>query len=211
MNSPRCSPEPTRPHRHRFRLALVSAINLALAIVLTIAAQPATAQAESVTVTRKTADLYGVMGDDVLLMTAGCDVYALATPAKLQPEGGRMVLRFDGGNPGAASDPATRPAQTPGAPACALRDMLKPQAMPWGRYEVRLSYDSPDWYEIEGTSLLLRTVGCQRRSSREPAVWFQPMEGKGVIEYRSGAACNSDGVFGSVRRKAREQPAAPAK
>lgn len=174
------------------------------AICLACGMTHAIAQAEAVTVTRKTGDLYGVKGDNVLLMTAGCEVHALNSPARLQPDGSRMVLRFDAGaSAGSSAQQDPNPGEMPGARTCELRDMLMPQPVPGGRYQVSLSFDSADWYAIAGTSLLLRTVGCQRRSASEPVVWFQPLEGKGVIEYRSGASCSSDGVFGSVRLQAR--------
>ncbi len=179
---------------------------------------PLPALAENIAVTRKIADLYAVNGDNLLLLTNDCDVYALAAPAQLLSDSGRMVLRFNNSKDAAAktaaakasaSKPATAAATSAATSTdCDLRDMVVPQQAPRGRFHVQLSYDSPDWYAIAGTNLLLRTVGCERRSGNEPAVWFQPMEGKGVIEYRSGLPCTSDGVFGSMRRQARSNSGA---
>ena len=156
---------------------------------MVVAFLPITAPAQSAfkekpfSVTSRGADVYGIQGGEDLLLTTRCKVHALVTPSQLKRVQDGVALVF--GEPELAR--------------CRLRDILRRVPLAEGRYSVRLTLDSDDWYWIEGAAQRLRTVGCERLAKLEPALLFQANDGTGIVDFASGNSCVADGIFSSVQ------------
>jgi hypothetical protein len=163
-------------------VALKQPVAMAFALMAGAAVSQQGQREESFLATRKAVDVYRMQGSETLYRTAGCQVHALLTPSRLSEADGRTMLVFG----------------APELARCRLTDRLHPAHLEQGRYTVRLTLDGEDWYGIDGTQLRLKTIGCERLANNEAAVLMLRHEATGVVEFITGNACQTDGVYSAA-------------
>ena len=142
-----------------------------------------TAYAESyqVSVTRKGANLYKVDGQQIYIRTNYCYEYAYGESAILDAAGGSGDLKF-----------------LESKDECPVKAILGMSQQAPGKYQVEVTQEGDDWYEIFGQNLFVHTSGCFSMAMNENALLDLYTSTAGSLEME-GDECTVDGIYAKLR------------
>jgi hypothetical protein len=155
-----------------------------LVLALTLVTSWADGYADSyrVTVTRKGANLYKVLGKDILIVTRFCYEYVYYADAILKMSGYTGEIVF-------VDEEET----------CRVKAVYGKADVDPGTYKVTVSRESDDWYSIFGTDLFLRTSMCLSLALAEEAVLDLQPGGMGTLHLADSRQCFVEGVYTRLR------------
>lgn len=134
-----------------------------------------------VSVTRKGANLYKVDGQQIFIRTNYCYEYAYGEEAILKAAGSTGDLTFVGSKD-----------------ECPVKAMLGVSQQAPGKYQVEVTHEGDDWYEIFGQNLFVHTSGCFSMAMNEDAVLDLYPGGSGSLKTEN-EECSVDGVYSKLR------------
>jgi hypothetical protein len=156
-------------------------LSVAAAVVLSLSLSMATsgwAGDYTVNVTRKGPQLYKVTGKDLYVATRSCYEYVYYEDAVLRMSGktGTIVFLDSGGK-------------------CDVKGVYGKTDIAPGDYSISVTHETDDWYSVDGTELLIRTMTCSEYWYSEEVVLRVGPAGAYVIEDADGNQCYVEGVF----------------
>ena len=153
-----------------------------IALLIGLQANPAKAENYDVHVTRSSRNLYKVDGQDVIIQTRFCYVYAYSEEAILKASGsGGDLIFFD------SKDKCN-------VKAAFGQTKLKP-----GKYVVAVSQEEDDWYRIDGTDSYIHTFGCLSLALGEEAYLAMTDSGYGSLHFRDRENCTVQGIYTKIQ------------
>lgn len=152
-------------------------------IAYAAAAMVSTAYAQSyqVSVTRKGANLYKVDGQQIYIRTNYCYEYAYGGSAILEATGGTGDLKF-----------------LESKDECPVKAILGMSQQAPGKYQVEVTQEGDDWYEIFGQNLFVHTSDCFSMAMNENAILDLYASTAGSLEIE-GDECTVDGIYAKLR------------
>jgi hypothetical protein len=139
------------------------------------------AQNYQVSVTRKDANLYKVDGQQIYIRTNYCYEYAYGDAAILEAIGGAGDLKF-----------------LESKDECPVKAILGMSQQVPGKYQVEVTQEGDDWYEIFGQNLFVHTSGCFSMAMNENAILDLYTSTAGSLEI-DGDECTVDGIYAKLR------------
>ena len=154
----------------------------ALAALLGLQAAPALAENYEVNLTRKGRNIYKIDGMDIIIQTRYCYVYAYSEEAILKTSGyGGQVIFLDSKDKCDVKAVFGRSKQTP------------------GKYNLTVSREDDDWYEVTGTSSYIKTSYCLQLALVEEAQLTIASSGFGRMRFENGYDCMVEGIYTKLR------------
>jgi hypothetical protein len=152
---------------------------LALAILFLQFQPPLSIAADySVNVTRKGANLYQVTGKNIYIQTRYCYEYVYYSDAILRMQGysGEIIFLNEGKK-------------------CDVKGVYGSTDLKPGTYQVTVSREADDWYEILGMDAFIKTMLCLRLALGEDAVLKVEAGGVGKLIFDDGDNYLVEGVY----------------
>lgn len=145
-------------------------------------AVPAKAESYEVSLTRKGSNVYKVDGQDIIIQTRYCYVYAYSEEAIFKSSGyGGEVIFFDSKD------------------KCDVRTVFGVANQKPGKYVVTVSREDDDWYEVFGTNSYIKTSSCLSLALGEDAYLTIAPSGFGSLRFEDGDDCMVEGVYTKIR------------
>ncbi|WP_140637490.1 hypothetical protein [Methylibium rhizosphaerae] len=156
-------------------MSLRTTISLLALAALPLAAEAATYE---ITVTRKASNVYRVDGKSITIQTRYCYVYAYSEEALLKSSGyGGELIFIDSRD------------------KCDVKAIYGKSEPSPGKYAVRVTHESDDWYEVQGTGSYLQTSACLSLALGQEAFLSLQAGGFGRIVFDDGQSCVVEGVY----------------
>ncbi|SMS12637.1 unnamed protein product [Pseudomonas viridiflava] len=134
-----------------------------------------------ISVTRKGSNLYKVDGQQVFIRTNYCYEYAYSEAATLQAVGSAGSLNF-----------------LRSQDECPVKAVLGASQQTPGKYQVDVTQEGDDWYEVSGQNVFVHTSGCFNMAMNEDAVLDLYSGGSGTLEFENDK-CTVDGIYSKLR------------
>ncbi len=144
--------------------------------------QVANAATYEVDVTRKGSNVYRVDGKDIIIQTRYCYVYAYSEEALLRPGGYGGEIIFIGSKE-----------------KCDVKTVFGKASPKPGKYTVRVTHESDDWYEVEGTDFYIQTSMCLTLALGVESFLTINAGAYGRIVFDNGQSCTVDGVYTKLK------------
>ncbi len=138
----------------------------------------------SVNVTRKESNLYKVTGSDIYIQTRHCYEYEYYTDAILMMNGytGEIVFEDE-------EDERT----------CDVKAVYGRAEIDPGTYEVIISHESDDWFEVIGTDLYIQTSLCLRLDLGAEVILRVYEGGFGRVYFSDDDDYMVDGIYSRMK------------
>jgi hypothetical protein len=151
---------------------------IVLFLILFLVSQFISADDYRISVSREDANLYKVIGEDILILTQYCYEYVYYEDALLRMNGysGEIVFLNSGNK-------------------CNVKAVYGPADIRPGTYEIQLNRESDNWYMVCGTKLFIKTGFCMSFGFMEDALLKISFGGMGEILFSDGSECNVEGVY----------------
>lgn len=133
-------------------------------------------------VTRKGSNVYRVDGKSVFIQTRYCYVYAYSEEAILRTNGYGGDLIFIGSRD-----------------KCDVKAIYGRSQQGAGKYSVRVTRESDDWYEVFGSNIFLQTSMCLSLALGQEAFLTLNAGGYGRLVFEDGQSCMVEGVYSKMR------------
>jgi len=153
-----------------------------LILALGIAASSADAASYRVNITRKSRDVYQVVGKEIFIHTKLCLELSIMEDAILEMEGLTGEIAFSG------SGSRYRVTGVYGITEIAP-----------GNYRERITWKGNDWYEVELRDLMVKTSMCLALPMMEEVDITIGPSGSGTIQFRNGTSGAVVGIYGRMR------------
>jgi len=131
-----------------------------------------------VDLTRKDSNIYMIDGEDIIIHTRYCYVYAYSEEAifDMATYGGELVFLES-------------------KDKCVVEAVFGRSEQISGRYAVRVSRDNNNWYEIFGSNSYIRTSNCIYLALGKEAYLTISSPGFGRLQFIDGNDCRVEGVY----------------
>ena len=151
--------------------------------LLGLASQPSLAGTYEVNVTRKGSNVYRVDGKDIVLHTRYCYVYAYSEESifKSNGYGGGELIFIDSRD------------------KCDVKAVYGKVEPKPGKYSVRVTHESDDWYEVQGTDTYLQTSMCLSLALGQEAFLALNAGGYGKLVFDDGQSCAVEAVLSKLK------------
>jgi len=154
----------------------------ALAALPGLLAAPALAENYEINLTRKGSNVYKIDGQDIIIQTRYCYVYAYSEEAIFKTSGyGGEVIFFDSKD------------------KCDVKAVFGVSKQKPGKYVVTVSHEDNDWYEVFGTSSYIKTSSCLSLALGEEAYLTIANSGFGRLRFKDGNDCMVEAVYTKLR------------
>ena len=135
-----------------------------------------------VSLTRKSSNVYKVDGQDIIIQTRYCYVYAYSEEAIFKSSGYGGEVFFFGSKD-----------------KCDVKAVFGAAHHKPGKYAVTVSREEDDWYEIFGANAYIKTSSCLSLTLGEEAILNLVNYGVGTLRFRNGFDCMVEGVYTKLR------------
>lgn len=153
-----------------------------VALLVSLQAAPALAENYEVNLTRKGSNVYKVDGNDIIIQTRYCYVYAYSEEAIFKSSGyGGEVIFFDSKD------------------KCDVKAVFGVSKQKPGKYVVTVSREDDDWFEVFGTSSYIKTSSCLSLALGEEAYLTIASSGFGRLRFKDGNDCMVEAVYFKLR------------
>lgn len=153
-----------------------------LPVAFLLASATAFAGTYEVNVTRKEQNIYRVDGKGVLIQTQYCYAYAYSEEAILRTNGYGGDLIFVGSRD-----------------KCDVKAVFGKANQNPGKYSVRVTRESDNWYEIWGSNVFLQTTICLSLALGQEAFLTVGAGGVGRLVFDDGQSCMVEGIYSKMR------------
>ena len=154
----------------------------ALAALLGFLAAPALAENYEIILTRKGSNVYKIDGQDIIIQTRYCYVYAYSEEAIFKTSGyGGEVIFFESKD------------------KCDVKAVFGVSKQAPGKYVVTVSHEDDDWYEVFGTNSYIKTSSCLSLALGEEAYLTISPSGFGRLRFEDGDDCMVEAVYTKLR------------
>jgi hypothetical protein len=154
---------------------------LALSFAL-LALQAAQAATYELNITRKGSNVYRVDGKSIVIQTRYCYVYAYSEQALLRSSGyGGELIFIDSRD------------------KCDIKAVYNKADSKAGKYTVRVTHESDDWYELQGTNSYLQTSICLSLALGQEAFLTLNSGGYGRLVFDDGQSCMVEAVYTKIK------------
>jgi hypothetical protein len=153
-------------------------------LILAIASfcQPVIAETYELSVTRKGGNTYKVDGKNIIIQTRYCYVYAYSENSILKSNGyGGDLIFIDSKD------------------KCDVKAVFGTADQKEGKYEVTVTREADDWYEVFGTSTYIKTSACLSLALGEDAVLSLTGGNFGNLIFKDGTNCMVEGLYSKLR------------
>lgn len=155
------------------------------ALLLCLALLPALVQADDyqVSVSREGRNIYKVVGKEIYIHTRYCYEYVSYEDSLLRMAGtsGKIVF-LDSES------------------SCDVKGVYTQLGLDAGNYEVTVSHEDDDWYEVFGTDTYVKTSLCLNLSLADAAILKVRPGGSGTLIFIDDEdTCMVEGIFGKAR------------
>ncbi|MDL2328764.1 hypothetical protein LJC71_03305 [Desulfosarcina sp. OttesenSCG-928-A07] len=147
-------------------------------------ATAANAQYYEFDLTRKGNNIYKADGQDIIIHTQYCFVYAESEEAILKPSDsgdGGDVFFFESKD------------------KCDVKAVFGPAKQEPGTHMVTVTKEASDWYEAPEIGSYIKTLNCSSTALGEAAFLILEDSGSGRLQFKSGNNCMVEGVYTKVR------------
>ena len=158
------------------------AVLLALVTLTWLQASTSSSANYTVSVTRKSSNLYKVDGQDVFIETRYCYVYAYSEESIINSSGHDDKLIFFHSNE-----------------HCDIKAVFGAAAIGHGEYYITVSHEDEDWYEVDGQGYFVRTCCCLSLALGESAYLTIGPYGFGTLRFDDGDECTVEGIYAKLR------------
>jgi hypothetical protein len=158
-------------------------MKLAIAGVLMLCAGVCAAGDYDLTVTRKGSNLYKVDGKNAYVHTRYCYEYVYSEDSLLRMSGtsGKIMFIDEGSS-------------------CDVKAVFGESDISPGKYDVTVSREDDDWYEVFGTDTFIKTSICLNLALGERAILKASAGGFGTLYFLdSDDDCMVEGVYSKLR------------
>jgi hypothetical protein len=138
-----------------------------------------------ISLTRKSNNLYEIIGKDAVIQTKYCSTFALAEDAIFKSGTFDSEIIF--------LDRKER---------CDVKAVFSLLRHDSGKYEITVSRDEENWYEVSGTDVYIQTSWCSSYAIGQKAIliidnrgWGRP----GRLLFSSGSDCTVENVYRKLR------------
>ncbi len=156
--------------------------SLALLVAMCLVTQTSLAGTYEVNVTRRGSNVYRVDGKSIMIQTRYCYVYAYAEEAILKSSGYGGELIFIGSRD-----------------KCDIKAIYRKSDPKPGKYSVRVTHESDDWYEVQGSNTYLQTSMCLSLALGQEATLTLNAGGYGRLVFEDGQSCMVEAVHSKIR------------
>ena len=156
--------------------------SLALLVATSLVAQTSLAATYEVNVTRKGSNVYRVDGKSIVIQTRYCYVYAYSEEAILRPNGYGGELIFISSRD-----------------KCDIKAIYGKSDPNPGKYSVRVTHESDDWYEVQGSNIYLQTSMCLSLALGQEAFLTLNAGGYGRLVFEDGQSCMVEAVHSKIK------------
>ena len=152
-----------------------------LMIVVLLFPNMAGAENYEVSVSRKGSNLYKIDSENIYIHTRYCYEYVYSESAFLKMSGysGDIIFLDSGGK-------------------CDVKAIYGPSEQKPGEYTVTINREDNDWYEVWGTGIYIKTIGCLSLALGQQAVLSISTDGYGTL-YVEGNQCIVEGLYSKMR------------
>lgn len=135
-----------------------------------------------VTVTRKDANIYQILGKDMFIQTRYCYEYVYGEDSLLKLKGsyGSELLFLDSSG------------------KCDVKAVYEKVEQEPGTYVVTVSHVDENWYEIMGSGLFIKTSMCLSIDLAAESILKLESQGFGTLKINSNN-CMVEGIYGQLR------------
>lgn len=158
-------------------------MNKLIAAILMLLCGTASAADYDVSVTRKGSNLYKVDGKEMYVHTRYCYEYVYSEESLLRMSGERgKIIFLDEGE------------------SCDVEAVFGASDASPGKYDVTVSREDDDWYEVFGTDTFIKTSLCLNLALGERAILKLNAGGYGTLFFiDSDDQCSVEGVYSKLR------------
>jgi hypothetical protein len=156
--------------------------SLALLAAMCFATQLTLAATYQVNVTRKGSNVYRVDGKSIIIQTRYCYVYAYSEEAILKSNGYGGDLIFISSRD-----------------KCDIKAIYGKSDPKPGKYSVRVTHESDDWYEVQGSNTYLQTSMCMSLALGQEAFLTLNAGGYGRLVFEDGQSCMVEAVHSKIK------------
>lgn len=156
--------------------------SLPLLAVMWLASQSSLAATYEVNVTRKGSNVYRIDGKSIMIQTRYCYVYAYSEEAILKSNGYGGELIFIGSRD-----------------KCDIKAIYGKSDSKPGKYSIRVTHESDDWYEVQGSNTYLQTSMCMSLALGQEAFLTLNTGGYGRLVFEDGQSCMVEAVHSKVK------------
>jgi len=154
----------------------------ALAALPGLLAAPALAENYEINLTRKGSNVYKIDGQDIIIQTRYCYVYAYSEEAIFKTSGyGGEVIFFESKD------------------KCDVKAVFGVSKQAPGKYVVTVSHEDDDWYEVFGTNSYIKTSSCLSLALGEEAYLTISPSDFGRLRFEDGDDCIVEAVYTKLR------------
>jgi hypothetical protein len=163
-------------------MAMKRTLLTALAALMSLQTAPALAENYEVNLTRKGSNVYKIDGNDIIIQTRYCYVYAYSEEVIFKTSGyGGEVIFFDSKD------------------KCDVKAVYGVSKQKPGKYVVTVSRENDDWFEVFGTSSYIKTSSCLSLALGEEAYLTIANSGFGRLRFKDGNDCMVEAVYTRLR------------
>ena len=154
----------------------------ALAALPGLLAALALAENYEINLTRKGSNVYKIDGQDIIIQTRYCYVYAYSEEAIFKTSGyGGEVIFFESKD------------------KCDVKAVFGVSKQAPGKYVVTVSHEDDDWYEVFGTNSYIKTSSCLSLALGEEAYLTISPSDFGRLRFEDGDDCIVEAVYTKLR------------
>jgi hypothetical protein len=156
--------------------------NIVVAILAVSLATVASAATYEISVTRKGRNVYKVDGKDIIIHTRYCYAYAYSADSLLRSAGygGELVFLDE-------------------SEKCDVKGVFGLANVKSGTYEITVSQEDDDWYEVIGLDLYIQTSLCMELAMGTSAVLSIRGNNIGRLIFERGSTCSVEGIYSKRR------------
>ncbi|WP_034214084.1 hypothetical protein [Arenimonas metalli] len=158
-------------------------MKVVIAVVLMLLCGTTFAADYDVSVTRKGSNLYKVDGKEMYVHTRYCYEYVYSEDSMLRMSGssGKIIFLDEG-------------------ESCDVKAVFGASDASPGKYDVTVSREDDDWYEVFGTDTFIKTSLCLNLALGESAILKLNAGGFGTLFFiDSDDQCSVDGIYSKLR------------
>jgi len=155
-------------------------ITIGILVLSTLFSAASWAGDYSLSVTRKGQNSYKVDSKQVYVHTKYCYEYVYYDDAVLRMDGRKGTIVFSDGED------------------CQVDGVFELLDQNPGNYDVNISHEEDDWYEVYAQDLFIKTSGCLSLALGEDAI-LKLSDGQNGTLYTESGTCIVEGVFSQMR------------